>query len=96
MRYGSVIIALAIAGSHPALAGSVKYNRPGASQAVDAINTCQPKLNEAQNALVMLRLPAGDPRGKQIMHELGMARTAMETGHAQECLTHVSNAAGLE
>jgi len=44
----------------------------------------------------MMRLTATDARAKQIMHELGEARTAMETGHAQECLGHVTNAVGLE
>jgi hypothetical protein len=96
MKYGIVIIALAMMSSLPVFAGSARYNKPGASQAVDAVNACQPKINDATNALVMMRLSAGDSKGKQIQHELGMARTAMETGHAQECLMHVSNAVGLE
>ena len=96
MRFVIVIVALATVSSLPAFAGSATYSRPGSNLVDDAIRTCQPKINDATNALVMMRLTAADARGKQIMHELGEARTAMETGHAQECLGHVTNAVGLE
>ena len=96
MKCVIAIIALTLIGTVPTFAGSATYSRPGSSSIDDAIKTCQPRINDAQDALISMRLPATNARGKQIMHELGEARTAMETGHAQECLAHVSNAAGLE
>ena len=90
------IITLVLMGSLPAFAGSATYKRPGSDLIDAAISTCQPKITDATNALVMMHLTATDARGKQIMRELGEARTAMETGHAQDCLSHVSNAVGLE
>ena len=96
MNRGISIIALVLIGSLPAFAGSATYKRPGSDLIDAAISTCQPKITDATNALVIMRLPATDSRGKQIMRELGEARTAMETGHAQDCLSHVSNAVGLE
>jgi hypothetical protein len=96
MKHVITVITLTLIGALPAFAGSATYNRPGANLVGHAIKTCQPKITDATNALVMMRLTATDSRGRLIQHELGEARTAMETGHAKECLAHVTNAVGLE
>lgn len=96
MKYGTTIIAFVLMGLLPALAGSATYKRPGSDLVDAAIQTCQPKITDATNALVSMRLQTNDPKAKQIMHELGQARDAMGYGRAQECLAHVSNAVGLE
>ena len=97
MKHGISIIAFVLLGSLPSLAGETQYTGPGSNpQVLSAERACEPKIGQAQKAMVLMRLQAGDPRGQQIAQELAQARMAMEKGNLQGCLSHVGNASGME